>query len=466
MSQQALDLRKSIQIVRQHKILLGIVIALGIVGGAAYAVVKPPMFTSTALVALPTSDSQQAATATGAAPTTGPDPLTATQEVVAGSTPVLAGALPDARPAMSLAQLRHYVQIGSPSPDIISVTAEGKNATSAEATANAVAGSYIRYLKSKHSAVGQITASLLASASNATEPSPIERTLIYVLLGALGGGVIGVILVLAIGRNDRRLKLRDDIANSIGVPVLASIPVAHPSSPAAWTKLLEDYRPTARHTWQLLTALEQLGLKRPGSRPAYDRSGGLSYDEHGSDYDRERSFSLAVLSLSSDVGATALGPQLAAYAASQGIPTSLVVGPQQDKAVTASLRVACAAGLSPASKRRGLLRVTSYEEDAINPRLDTPLVIVVVVTDSRAPEMPNTLRTNATVIGVSAGAATAEQLARAAVVAAADRREITGILVADPLDSDQTTGRIPRLTRPSGPRVPNRLRGVVTESRR
>ena len=43
MSQQALDLRRSMQIVRRHKVLVGMVVALGMLGGAAYAVLKPPM---------------------------------------------------------------------------------------------------------------------------------------------------------------------------------------------------------------------------------------------------------------------------------------------------------------------------------------------------------------------------------------------------------------------------------------
>ena len=94
------------------------------------------------------------------------------------------------------------------------------------------------------------------------------------------------------------------------------------------------------------------------------------------------------------------------------------------------------------------------------------MATVVAVVDSRAPKMPDTMRTNATVIGVSAGAATAEQLARAAVAAGADGREITGILVADPDLADQTTGRIPHLGRPARRGLPNRLRGVVTEVKR
>ena len=49
-------------------------------------------------------------------------------------------------------------------------------------------------------------------------------------------------------------------------------------------------------------------------------------------------------------------------------------------------------------------------------------------------------------LGVSAGGATAEELARVATAAAADDRDIYGILVANPDAGDQTTGRIPHLT--------------------
>ena len=466
MSQQALDLRKSMQIVRQHKLLMAFLVALGILGGAAYAVLKPPMVTSTALVALPTSASSQLATTTGGTATTGgTDPFTATQEVVADSYRVLLDALPDVRPAMSLVELRHYVQVGSPSTDIVSVTADGKDAADAQATANAVAWSYIRYVSSSGSAVGRIPAHLLAPATSATTPSRPERIVIYALLGALAGALIGFILVLAIGRNDRRLRQRDEIANSIGIPVLASVPVAHPSTAAGWTKLFEDYKPTAGQSWQLRTALQQLGIPRPGfGRPAYENGDGSLYDDRDSAYDA--GFSLAVVSLSSDSGALALGPQLAAFAASRGIPTSLVIGPQHDAGTTAGLRIACAVPVPQASKQHGLLRLAAYDEGGVDVPPDTALVVVVVVVDSRAPELPETVRTNATVIGVSAGAATAEQLARAALAVTADGRDISGILVADPLETDETTGRVPRLSQTAGPRLPNRLRGIGTEIRR
>ena len=86
--------------------------------------------------------------------------------------------------------------------------------------------------------------------------------------------------------------------------------------------------------------------------------------------------------------------------------------------------------------------------------------------DSRAPQAPDTMRTTTSVLGVSAGMVTAEQLARVAVASAAGGRDIAGILVADPEPSDRTTGRIPNLVRPTQRRYPTRLKGVTTEIRR
>src|SRR5208282_477404 len=118
MSQQALDLRRSIQIVRRHKLLVGITVALGLLAGGAYAVLDPPLATSTALVFLP-QPAQASQNAAGATGNGGPDPYTSTQEVIANSNPVLLGALPDIRPAMSLNKLRGEVAIGSLTPYVI-----------------------------------------------------------------------------------------------------------------------------------------------------------------------------------------------------------------------------------------------------------------------------------------------------------------------------------------------------------
>jgi len=448
MSQQAVDLRRSYQIVWRHKILVGIVALLGIVAGGAYARFHPPMLTSTALVVLPQPPQGAVAAPAGGAA----DPYTATQEVIAGSNQVLAVALPHVRPAMSLTELRHHIQIGSLTPYVISISAKGTAAADAEATANAVASSYVQYVGSVSNSAEHVSAELLEKASSATGAAPTEDLIIDALVGAVFGALIGAIIALAIGRSDRRLRERDEIADSIGVPVLASFPVAHPSGAAGWTKLFEDYKPGALHALQMRKALHHLGIS------AFHASNGGYGGESGTP-------SVTIFSLSSDPGALAIGPQLAAFAASQGIPTVLVIGPQQDPDVAASLRTACAASAPASSNWPSRLRVT-VSDDQLHMQSDSALTVVVAVVDGRSPKMPDTMPTIATVLGVSSGAATAEQLARVAVSADVAGRGVTGFFVADPEPTDHTTGRIPQLSRPLQRRFPTRTTGMTTEIRR
>jgi hypothetical protein len=177
--------------------------------------------------------------------------------------------------------------------------------------------------------------------------------------------------------------------------------------------------------------------------------------------------SITVLSLSTDRAALALGPQLAAYAASQGLRVALVVGPQQDENATASLRTACDTPLLDGSPdHTGRLRVFAPDDGRSFDVRGAALIVAVAVVDSRGPQFPATMRTRTTLLGVTAGAATAEELANAATVAAKDRRPVSGILVADPDADDQTSGRIPQLTRSTRRAQPSRLKNTPTEIRR
>jgi hypothetical protein len=94
------------------------------------------------------------------------------------------------------------------------------------------------------------------------------------------------------------------------------------------------------------------------------------------------------------------------------------------------------------------------------------LNVLVAVVDGQNPQVADTTRTTAAVLGVSAGAVTAEQVARAAASAAAAGRDIIGILVADPDPDDHTTGRLPQLSRPTHRRGPTRMTGTTAETRR
>ncbi len=317
MSQQPLDLHKSILIVRRFKVLVGIMSALGLLIGVAYAALNPPSPSSTAVVSLPASVLS-----------------TATQVVIADSDPVLSAAAATVSPPVSAGQMRSDVQVKSLTNYLISITATGKTDAQAVAVANAVANSYIAYVADRKTPVTHVTAELFQPAVSAATQSPFEGMLIAGVTGAVAGALVGSVAALAIGRKDRRLRQRDHIANSIGVPVLASVPVGHPADPAGWTRLMENYQPQAVHAWQLRTVLRYLGiLDQEYARPPDDAAGPAVAN----------GVSLAVVSLSSDPGALALGPQLAVFAASQGIPTTMVIGPQQDEDATAALRTVCAA---------------------------------------------------------------------------------------------------------------------------
>jgi capsular polysaccharide biosynthesis protein len=449
MSQQPLDLRKSISIIRRLKAVVGIVAAVGLLAGVAYAAFNPPKPSSTAVVSFPASVQS-----------------TATEVVIADSYPVLSAAAAKVSPPVSVGQLGSEVQAKSLTTYLISITATSKSADEAKAIANAVAESYIAYVGDKTTPVQHLVAELFQPATTATTPSWLESMLVAGLVGALAGALVGSVGSLAIGRNDRRLRDRDQIANALGVPVAASLPVGHPSDPAGWAKLLESYQPPPVHAWQLRTALRYVGIiDQKFARPPDDEAAVTVPDGDGDGDGDGYGVSLGVLSLSADPGALGLGPQLAVFAAAQGIPTALVIGPQQDDGATAALRTACEASLS-SPELPGLLQLVVSDDEFANQRKRAALTVVVIVVDGRAPKLPATLRAAVTLMGVSAGRVTAEQLARAALAAGADGREVTGILVADPEQTDKTTGRVPQLMRPPRRRLPNRLKGVVTEIRR
>jgi capsular polysaccharide biosynthesis protein len=442
MSRQNLDMRSSTQMVRRRKKLFGGVTALGLLIAAAYAFLTAPAVSSTALVVVsgfPPPLTNTANTVGDA----GAQTSLATQVVIADSGPVLAAALPKVSPPANSPQaLGNRISVTAVGgSDVLSITATGKTADQAENTANAVVNSYIAYVTGSTNAAVRVAAKMLEPATTATGSKLPEHIVIYAILGALTGALVGFVCCVAIGRRNRRLVQRDEIANSIAVPVLASIPVERPSDPRSWARLLEEYEPDVVDAYWLGKLLRQFGVADGGT-----------------------SVSVAVLSLASDPAALALGPQLAAFASARGISTALVVGSQQDMNVTATLQTACAAGAQATSGRGKPLRLV-VTEDGQSGEVGAAFSVVVLVIDGRDPQVPPMPRTTATVLGVSSGGATAEELARVATAAAAGGRSIHGILVANPDAGDQTTGRVPRLT-PVQRELPTRVSGRATEIRR
>jgi capsular polysaccharide biosynthesis protein len=447
--QEPLDLRRALVLVRRRKLVVGAAAVLGLLAGAGYAAIHPPALSAQTWVLLAPSHEDRDPT----------DPVR-TQVIIAGSDPVLADAGAKLQPHRSVLALRDTVQVEGETANIIGISAEGETASRAEATANAVAQSYVSYVRQPGNLPdGPLQAQVLQPATTASGTSQVPRLIGLSLLGGLIAAVIASFAVLALTHRDRRLRERDEIADAIGVPVLASLNVERPSDTAGWAKLLQSYAPTAVDGWRLRKTLQYLGVTDLGLP----------------DQTRVAPFPLTILSLSFDRRALALGPQLAVFAASRGIPTALVLGPQQDVHATATLRAACATAAQPSNSLR---LIVSDDERATRPS-DAALVVAVAVAvvDAQAPHMRSprpsswddvvggATGSGAAVLAVSAGVATAEQLAGVAAGAAALGHEIVGILVADPDPADSTTGRLPQVARPARARRPNRMTATGMEGR-
>src|SRR5690242_5741194 len=425
MSQQPMSLRRAFELIRRNKAVVGGAVGLGLVIGAAFGSINPPQLSSSALVVLPNTKIPSE-----------------TMVLLATSDPVLSSARPNIDPAPAgIVTLRQQVSAASSSQNIISINAKAGAASTAESAADAVANSFVGFLHSSQSPIGQVNAHVLQPATTASGPNPLVHRLVYGLVGAIVGLIVGLIAAIARGRGDRRLRTRDDIANAIGVPVVASLPVGHPTSAQDWAKLIDSYQPGAVHGWRLRKTLQHLNVA--GVNLTGDREGEAPV--------------VAMVTLAKDPHALALGPQLAAFAASLGIPTALAIGPSQDPHATLALKTACAGWQGS----RGSLQVAVLDgEDTDMPR-DVALTVLVTVVDGADPQWGKELKATATLIGVSAGGATAEQLAATAMKVTGQGREVVGLLVADPDQSDRTTGRIPQLPRPV-PRMPTRLTGIST----
>jgi capsular polysaccharide biosynthesis protein len=405
-----LDRRTLVHALRRHKAIFGVLFALGLLAGAAVAFAFPPLLASKVLVVVPASRD------------------ISTQAVIADSDPVLVTAGRNLRPALPLETIRHRVTVTSVTSTILQITAQGKTAAQAQDTANAVAKSYVAFVQSPGNPGGRTSAQVLESATPATGTTLVARSLETAGLGALVGALLGVIVAVAIGRTDRRLRERDEIAAAIGASVLASYPVGHPTDGTGWAQLLESYEPGVVHAWNMRKALRHLGLTDARSANG-------------------TSVSLAVVSLSSDRRALALGPQLAVFAASLGIPTTLIVGPQEDPNFTSALYAACTM-MATVPGKPNRLRFAIGDNERLDRNQTTAFKVMLEVVNSRTPRVSYATRATATVLGVSAGSATAEQLARVALSVAGRGKDIAGILVADPLPTDRTTGSLPQLGQP------------------
>jgi capsular polysaccharide biosynthesis protein len=438
--EQVISPRSIFQIIRRRPRILLIVALLGCALGLGYAVFVPPMPSAIALVLLPASP-------IGASGQ--PTQNVNTDVEVALSQPVLGSAGRAVGLALTYPDLQRLVSVTALTPDLLQITAQGKTVREAEALANEEADSFVRYSTSSSALAASlgVGAQVLQRATTATHPSPLRRSQSGAL-GALGGLMIGGLVAYVADRRDRRLRSRDDIAAAAGVQVLQSLSSRRRKKADDWFSMFEEWQPSLTDKARMRQLLGAMGFslkgavfqpvpprarRRPG--PPRERSSG-SLD--GFDLD------ISVIVLAGDRGALGVAPELAVFAAMQGLQVEFVIGTEHES--VEAMRLACAGR----ERERGEPRENLVtRESPAGMDLGGGLIVTLAVIDPLKTETADWshcwpaqgTRSTVTVLAVSAGYALAEQLAVVADAAANCQHPLSGVVVVDPDPADCTTGR-------------------------
>jgi len=503
MSEQAVDLRSTWAVLRGHRRVLAIAGLIGAAMGVALLLLAPPAFTSTSAVLLPSA----AQSGSGRAGAYEDD----TQVLIASSTEVLSRAARSSKPELSPDEVGDRLTVEVPAPSILRITTAGATAGQAEDLAYAVAESLLSYLRETNTkldqgrrvqlqnrfdtlsgslatvndeigkatkriaarsaspaagaadaaALSELTAvrastvleidalkrqlagengvggpvgggaSVIQPASEGRRQGYINDALLHVLGGAAVFAMLALLIIIARNQRDPKLRSRDEIAAAVGIPVVVSLRARPRHTASGWADLLSSYRPGSVDGWALRQLIHGLAPADGKDRPAGDP------------------FVLVVLSMSSDWGGLAIGPQIATYLASHGISTQLVAAQQHPSATT--LWAACA---RTPEGGPDALSVTTALENATT-RVDVSVRLVVL--DREAPEAP-TMPTEGvtTILAVSSASVTRKNLADAVVAADRVGLVVQGIVVANPDPLDRTSGRLTPLEMPD-PTVPRAI---------
>ena len=490
MTEEVLDLERSIQLLRRYWRVVAAFVVAGLAAAVGYEVVEPPTYQAASLVLLPS-------------PTTpGPKNNGTTEARIATSAAVLVPAGREAGPGLSLTTLQRDVTASSAATSVLRITATGATPRRAEVLVNAVAGQLVQFLASTGAATNanvviglraeesqlqaqladvdkelgaanrsaatargtattsqqdsQVAAKLtseqaslalqLASvksqiaqselqgiaadrgteviqrATSATPPS-VAGLVLAVALGAIGGVLVGSVVVLAWRRRDRRLWTRDAIAEATGAPVLASLGVPKRRSPRDWTELFEAYEPRRVERWTMRRALQELG---PGDGPPP---------------------SVRDLAIAADPGGVAMAVHLALAGAATATRTAVYVAAADGS--LSSLRAACSRFVTRDPRPDLVVRTGEPPEPPDRAPAADLVVTVVTLPEARSGAPVAGHPGVTTVLAVSSGFASAEQLAGVAIAAADAGSPVTGVFVANPEAGDQTVGRFDRAARSS-----------------
>lgn len=502
MAEQALDLRSTLAILRRRRRVLALAAVAGIAAGVAFVLVNPPMYSSTSQVLLPSPEGQSGEAVSRDV---------RTDVTIAESDAVLGEAGRSLAPPVPLKTMRTQVEVEAMTGDILSFRTMGETAERAEDLAHAVALAEVAYVehaastlsdaeveglaerraaleqslktvekeilstherlregtpgsvsaKADAAALARLTAedaklvlqidevkgqvaraaplmdaTILQSASPGERPSPVITYTLAAMIAMVAALVLCVLVLLLIAKKDRRARYRDEIADALGTLVVGSARSRVPRTVAGWVSLIETFVPSPVEAVAMRQTLRRIGQTGTGSETA-DRS-------------------IAVIILSGDSRGLSYAPQLAAYAASSGVDARLVAAEGHESA--AALWAACSDCAADADPRPHL--TVQVGADAEHAEDVTALTVVMAVVDRERPALTDLPRTAATLVAVSSGTATADELARLALAADSAGIQLDGLIVVDPEELDRTTGNLSRRDRDEQSPLPTRLTGL------
>ena len=269
---------------------------------------------------------------------------------------------------------------------------------------------------------GQVVAgaNVIQPASPGQQPALVAVFLGYVVGGAVLLFLIALLYLVSSNQRDPKLRSRDEIADAVGIPVLASLRSRTPRSATAWTDLLRGYAPDSADGWALRQLIHTVVPDSASGTPSGEP------------------FVLVVLSLSGDSSGLALGPQIASFAASYEIETQLWAVQQHEAA--APLWAACTRTRDDEALRP-FLTVTTVPD----PDLWASLSVRMVVLDRESPrpdEDAALADAGAVLLAVGSATATRRNLADAVVAADLTGLRVSGLIVTNPDPMDRTSGRL------------------------
>ena len=285
-------------------------------------------------------------------------------------------------------------------------------------------------------------ASVIQQASpGVSTPLPLRMAL-FAGVGAGTAILLTALLLLLRGRRETTLRSRDEIADAVGIPVVASLQGRAPRSVAGWTSLLSSYAPDSVEMW---TLRQLIRIVTPGTPVSLA----------GERQDPPQPAKVVVLTLAGDASALAIGPQFASLAASTGTVTQLVAAQHHESAN--ALWAACASLPMNSQPRPGLSVDTRPDL-----RASAQLVVYLAVTGRQRPEVYLDRVDGAlTFLAVTSGAATPDELAKVALAADQSGHPIDRIIVVDADPLDRTTGRMSPTERAQQVPLPSLMTGSV-----